>query len=261
VAAQTRVLYWPRLTGSLYLFDAVGALHALVGSAPLSERALRRNGADGRCDVTLHLSASDPEWAAGEVELEERATTVAALHPVYTFFNGELPRLGPERLRELTPDRLVQARGDLARTVDWLAEAADAPGADSAALESHLLRRLAEEGPEEPHVHVAFQQDRARPDALSLDAAAAPLLEECVEVGPVLFCLGQPRFDFRATLRAVGSGDDRRYLFSGLPPSRLGILLRHTRLRPVEPLTLVRQGPRTFRLVRSFAPGNAAGRG
>jgi hypothetical protein len=220
---------------------------------PLIERALRRNGAEGRCDVTLHLSASDPEWAAGEVELEERAATAAALHPIYTFFNGELPRRGPERLQELTPDRLGAAREDLARAVEWLAEAADTPTADGAAIESHLLRRLAEEGPAEPHLHVAFQSDPDRPETLILDDAAGPLLEECVEVGPILFCLGQPRFDFRATLRATGSGEERRYHLRGLPPSRLAALLRHARLRPVEPLTLVRQGPRTFRLVRSLA--------
>jgi hypothetical protein len=254
VTARTRALYWPRFTGSIYLFDAGGALHALVGSAPLLERALRRDGLEGRCDVTLHLSASDPEWAVGEVELEERATAAAAIHPVYTFFNTDMPRRGPERMVELTADRLAFARGDRARAVEWLVEAAAVPGADSAALEGHLLRRLAEEGPPEPHVHVAFRHDPERPDTLILDDSAAPLLEEWVETGPLLFCLGQPRFDFRATLHATGTGEERRYLLRGLPPSRVVSLLRHARLRPVEPLTLLRQGPRTFRLIRSLAP-------
>lgn len=260
VASETRVLHWPRFTGSLYFFDAVGALHALVGSAPLLERALRRNGAEGRCDVTLHLSASDPEWAAGELELEERAATAAALHPVYTFFNGDLPRRGPERLQELTADRLAFARQDLTRVVESLVEAATAPGTESAALEALLLRQIVEEGPAEPHVHVAFRHDPDRPECLELDDAAGPLLEEDVEAGPVLFCLGQPRFDFRATLKGVGAGEERRYRIYGLPPSRLAALLRNARLRPVEPLTLVRQGPRTFRLVRSLARGDAATR-
>jgi hypothetical protein len=184
VAEEVRVLFWPRFTGNLYFFDAVGTLHALVGSAPLSDRALRRNGADGRCDVSLHLTASDPEWAAGELELEERAATAAALHPVYTFFNGELPRQGAGGIRaagpppqEVTPDRVAQALADLPRAVDWLAEASAAPGADAAGLEALLLRRLAEEGADPPCAHLAFRLDARHPERLTLDDAAAPLLD------------------------------------------------------------------------------------
>jgi hypothetical protein len=149
VTEGAAVLFWPRFHGNLFLFDAGGALHALVGSSPLTERAMRRSGSEGRCDVSLHLTAADPEWAAGDVELEERAATAAALYPFYGFFNGELPRKGPDRPYELTPTRVAQALAGLDRALEALREASTAPGADAAAMEARLLRVLAEEAVDE----------------------------------------------------------------------------------------------------------------
>lgn len=248
VAEEARVIYWPRFAGNVYFFDATGALHALVGSAPLTERALRRNGGEGRCDVSLHLTASDPEWAAGGLELEERAASVAALHPIYTFFNGEPTGRSPDSAHELIPARLAHALADPARAAGWLAKAPSIM--DTAALEMYLLRRLAEDAPNDPVARVVFEQDDRRPHALALDSAAAPLLEDAAEEAAVVFRTPQPRFDFRALVHASGTGSSRRFTLTSVPPSRLAALLRHGRLRPGDPFLLARQGPRTFRLTR-----------
>lgn len=255
VTEGAAVFFWPRFHGNLFLFDANGALHALVGSAPLTERAMRRSGADGRCDVSLHLIAADPEWAGGDVELEERAATAAAIYPFYGFFNGELPRKGPDRPHELTPARVAQALGDVSRAVELALEAAAAPGADACAVEAYLLRALAEEAPDEPFAEVSLQSEDPVAGTLLLGAAAGPLLQECAEAGaPVLFRMPQPRLDFRATVQANRRGAAARFAVTGVPPSRVAALLRRAHLRPVDSVTLVQQGPRTFRIVRSPGP-------
>jgi hypothetical protein len=252
VTAGAVVCFWPRFHGNLSLFDAVGALHALVGSSPLTERALRRSSGDGRCEVSLHLTAADPEWATGEMELEERAAMAAALYPFYGFFNGELPRKGPDRPYELTPVRVAQALAALDHAVEVALEAGAAPGADAVAVEARLLRTLAEEAEDEPFAEVVLQADTLDAGTLLLGAAARPLLQECAEGGdPVLFRMPQPRFDFRATVQANGRGAAARFALTGVPPSRVTALLRRAYLRPGDPLTLVQQGPRTIRVLRS----------
>jgi hypothetical protein len=249
------VFFWPRFHGNLFLFDAVGALHALVGSSPLTERALRRSSADGRCDVSLHLIAADPEWAGGDVGLEERAASAAAIYPFYGFFNGELPRKGPDRPQELTPARVAQALGDVGRALEVALAATAAPGADACAVEAHLLRALAEEAADEPSAEVSLQSEDPEAGTLWIGAAARPLLQPCAEAGaPVLFRMPQSRFDFRATVQASVRGAAGRFVLTGVPPSRVAALLRRAHLRPVDTVTLVQQGPRTFRIVRSAGP-------
>jgi hypothetical protein len=247
VTDGARVLFWPRFLGNMALFDAGSALHALSGSAPLTERALGRTSGQGRCDATLHLTASDPEWAGGDVELEEKAICAAAIHPIYGFFNGET-RATPASILELTPARVAQALRAISAIMEWIAEVAG-PGLDPAGLEAQLLRRLAEEAEEAPTADVTFPSASPERGALALDAAARPLLEACIESGAaMLFRMPQPRFDFRATVEIDPEAKNRLRL-AGLPPSRLVTLLRRGRIRLREPFTLVQHGPHTVRVV------------
>jgi hypothetical protein len=253
VTEGARVLFWPRFLGNLALLDAGNALHALTGSAPLTERALARSGGQGRCDATLHLTASDPEWAGGDLELEEKAICAAAIHPVYGFFNGET-RAAPASILELTPARVAQALSALSRLVEWATEAGAEQGMDPASLEASLLRRLAEEAEDALTADVTFPSAFSNEGIVSLDAAARPLLESCLESGDALL-LRMPltRFDFRATVE-IDTKAKNRLRLTGVPPSRLATLLRRGRIHPGEPFTLVQEGPRTVRVVPLPSP-------